>query len=153
VSSTSNLLSIPLKAHRYFSPCCRITSYINNLHPEKHQNLYTLIEQIIARTIPLWNMTLTPLRDIAYRFHRIHYDRVKYRGKGRQLKLVQPDPGFFRPPDPQAMKPPIDIKKDYAQRGLQVVVKLANIHLTPEKPEYQGGSWHVEGQLVCSITF
>ncbi|KIO24286.1 hypothetical protein M407DRAFT_77137 [Tulasnella calospora MUT 4182] len=28
---------------------------------------------------------------------------------------------------------------------VQVIVKLANIHLTPEKPEYPGGSWHVEG--------
>jgi hypothetical protein len=26
-------------------------------------------------------------------------------------------------------------------------VKLANIHLTPEKPSYDGGTWHVEGQL------
>jgi hypothetical protein len=26
-------------------------------------------------------------------------------------------------------------------------VKLANIELTPEKPEYEGGAWHVEGQL------
>ena len=30
-------------------------------------------------------------------------------------------------------------------KTLQVIVKLANIHLTPEKPEYGGGSWHVEG--------
>jgi hypothetical protein len=29
-----------------------------------------------------------------------------------------------------------------------VIVKLANIELTPEKPEYEGGSWHIEGQLV-----
>lgn len=30
---------------------------------------------------------------------------------------------------------------------LQVIVKLANIVLTPENPEYAGGSWHVEGML------
>ncbi|OAR05697.1 hypothetical protein LLEC1_07610, partial [Akanthomyces lecanii] len=29
---------------------------------------------------------------------------------------------------------------------LQVIVKLASIHLTPEKPRYDGGAWHVEGQ-------
>jgi hypothetical protein len=33
-------------------------------------------------TIPLWNMTLMPLRDIAYRFHRIHYEKVRYSGRG-----------------------------------------------------------------------
>jgi len=30
-------------------------------------------------------------------------------------------------------------------KNLQVIVKLANIHLTPEKPTYDGGSWHIEG--------
>jgi hypothetical protein len=28
---------------------------------------------------------------------------------------------------------------------LQVIVKLANIVLTPDKPSYAGGKWHVEG--------
>lgn len=31
--------------------------------------------------------------------------------------------------------------------GLQVIFKLASIHLTPEKPKYNGSSWHVEGCL------
>jgi hypothetical protein len=44
----------------------------------------------------------------------------------------------------------IDLKRDFAHRGLQIVVKLANIELTPEKPTYEGGVWHVEGQLVSS---
>lgn len=30
--------------------------------------------------------------------------------------------------------------------GLQLILKLANLHLTPEKPDYDCGSWHVEGQ-------
>lgn len=35
--------------------------------------------------------------------------------------------------------------------AVQVIVKLANIYLTPEKPKYKGGVWHVEGVLcwVC----
>ncbi|KAH9914457.1 uncharacterized protein B0H18DRAFT_1125496 [Fomitopsis serialis] len=39
------------------------------------------------------------------------------------------------------------VKKTVDLRGqtLQVIVKLANIVLTPEKPEYGGGTWHVEG--------
>lgn len=32
-------------------------------------------------------------------------------------------------------------------RKLQVIVKLANIHLTPKKSSYGGVPWHVEGQL------
>lgn len=41
----------------------------------------------------------------------------------------------------------VDLRKDFAARGLQVIVKLANIHLTPSKPNHSGGSWHIEGQL------
>ncbi|CAF3580872.1 unnamed protein product [Fusarium graminearum] len=51
---------------------------------------------------------------------------------------------------------PDDVKTsgwfDNASR-VQVIVKLANIHLTPEKPTYDGGSWHIEGQLnehICA---
>ncbi|KAM0486638.1 hypothetical protein ACHAP7_002441 [Fusarium lateritium] len=33
------------------------------------------------------------------------------------------------------------------KKEIQVIVKLANIHLTPEQPKYNGGSWHTEGLL------
>lgn len=32
----------------------------------------------------------------------------------------------------------------FSGNNLQVIVKLANIHLTPDKPTYDGGSWHIE---------
>jgi hypothetical protein len=41
----------------------RITSYINNLHCQHRKDLYGVIEKIIAKAIPFWNMTLTPLQD------------------------------------------------------------------------------------------
>ncbi|GME31037.1 hypothetical protein GTA08_BOTSDO13229 [Neofusicoccum parvum] len=46
-----------------------------------------------------------------------------------------------------------DIRQQFGSKGLQVIVKLANIHLTPDKPDYPGGSWHVEGMLnewICA---
>ena len=39
------------------------------------------------------------------------------------------------------------IEDDFRDNGLQVIIKLASIELTPEKPAYAGGSWHVEGML------
>jgi hypothetical protein len=39
----------------------------------------------------------------------------------------------------------VDLRKDSSDRGLQIVVKLTNIYLTPERPRYDGGTWHVEG--------
>jgi hypothetical protein len=60
-------------------------------------------------------------------------------------KVVRPEPGEFAPRERSVV---VDLKEEYAVRGLQIIVKLANIHLTPEKPNYAGGTWHVEGQLV-----
>ena len=41
--------------------------------------------------------------------------------------------------------PPAGKRVSIRSRKLQVIVKLANIVLTPEQPQYPGGSWHVEG--------
>lgn len=41
----------------------------------------------------------------------------------------------------------IDIRKSFHHTGLQVIVKLASIELTPDKPSYDGGNWHLEGML------
>ncbi|KAF9469550.1 hypothetical protein BDZ94DRAFT_1180725 [Collybia nuda] len=157
----------------------KIKSYINNLHPQKHADLYQVIEKIIARTIPLWNMTLTPLKE-GQLDPRIIYDECVYdpdpengpeedgpqQGEDEDeddfwdrrqewieatRQVVQPEPDVFKPPgEPEH---PVDLRKDYGERGLQIIVKLANIHLTPEKPAYNGGTWHVEGQMnehICA---
>ena len=77
-------------------------------------------------------------------------------------KAAQPDIDAFQPPeralfeeDGITLKPEyrVDLKREYGDRGIQVIVKLANIHLTPEKPEYEGGTWHIEGQLVRLCLF
>ncbi|KAF8630929.1 hypothetical protein AX17_005286 [Amanita inopinata Kibby_2008] len=170
----------------------KITSYINNLHPHKHKEIYSIVEKVIACAIPLWNMTLAPLQARYYRYHRIAYEEVKYEGgdEGRpkyQLgddadafeerlqewelnhprQAIKPEPEPFKRPDtvgyhdrltaadseylnPERM---VNLRRDYGEHGLQVIVKLANIHLTPDKPEYEGGTWHVEGQLnerICA---
>lgn len=47
----------------------------------------------------------------------------------------------------------LNFRRDFAESGLQFIVKMANIHLTPESPSYDGGSWHVEGSLnehICA---
>ncbi len=47
------------------------------------------------------------------------------------------------------------VKKTVPLAGstLQVIVKLANIVLTPESPSDAGGSWHVEGDVLVHLTF
>ncbi|ETW06491.1 hypothetical protein H310_02734 [Aphanomyces invadans] len=46
-----------------------------------------------------------------------------------------------------AAYPAVDLKG----KNLQVIVKVASIELTPDKPRYPGGSWHVEGMTHESI--
>ncbi|RGP77846.1 hypothetical protein FLONG3_4022 [Fusarium longipes] len=64
-------------------------------------------------------------------------------------------------PEPRDQDQLIKIKADDVKTSgwfnnasrLQVIVKLANIHLTPEKPNYDGDSWHIEGHLnehICA---
>ena len=144
-----------------------ITSYINNLHPKLHPELYFVIEKFIAKSIPLWNLTLSSTH--AGRKARILHEYTDYdhpsppeevqddwNAHDNWIKanrvLQRPEPRDFesyqRPADKK-----VDLQKNFGERGLQVIVKLANIELTPEKPKYDGGSWHVEGQLnerICA---
>jgi hypothetical protein len=71
-------------------------------------------------------------------------------------EISQPDPKVpFTPFVEQKHKEKLqrrDLSQDFPD-GLQVIFKLANIHLTPEKPRYDGSAWHVEGALnehICS---
>ena len=150
----------------------KITSYINNLHPRLHTNLYSVIEDFITKSIPLWNLTLSSTR--ARREARIPHEYTDYdfplghkppkeigddwearENWMRANRILQrPEPRGFepyrRPVDEQ-----VNLRKDFAEQGLQVIVKLANIQLTTEKPSYDGGSWHVEGQLnerICATS-
>lgn len=52
----------------------------------------------------------------------------------------------------EAPEPPSEVI-DLTGKRLQVIVKLANIVLTPENPSYPGGSWHIEGmknENICA---
>jgi len=45
----------------------------------------------------------------------------------------------------------VKLENEFRDRGLQVIVKLASVELTPEKPEYSGGDWHLEVSCTPSI--
>lgn len=124
-----------------------IESYINNLHPQMHSRLYTTIGAIFERFLPLFEKVLTgvlnpsPLRvepPNVWRPYRLEEIEDPTADDDDQM-LKQPKvPSFSTPPGPTR-------EVNLRGRRLQVIVKLANIILTPEKPEYPGGAWHVEG--------
>lgn len=143
---------------------CQIKSYINNAHPVHHKALYQVVEKIIDRTIPLWETSLSEPCE-----HRIHFDQVEYADHPEpepvepedeeewndyhdlleewlaRQPIILPEPGDFRDRrSPSAL----ELRKHFPDTNMQIIVKLANIELTPGKPTYNGGSWHIEGQLV-----
>ncbi|KAG8939526.1 hypothetical protein FRC04_006251 [Tulasnella sp. 424] len=148
--------------------------YINNIHPQHQKDLITVIESLVGRFSLLWDKVLTDIhpenndrlpgrvkvatgyewadhpdypnppwkdyqalgpeeytrRSDAWEEHKIivlpTVDQRGYRGSGQDITRR---------------------RSTFSIQGgkIQVIVKLANIHLTPEKPEYAGGAWHVEG--------
>lgn len=146
-------------------------SYVNNVHPEAHHELASVLPDLFARFLPLWENVLTdlrhprPLRIEAdpygwYDSEPEYPDRSSYSDDEAHAEAVQaweeaeddwwenrrpviPDAPVFTPPE----VPDAAARVDLRGRRLQVIVKLATIHLTPDQPEYPGGSWHVEGML------
>lgn len=52
----------------------------------------------------------------------------------REPKYIQQEAMRYRP-----SAKPINLRKDFKERGLQVIFNLANTHLTPEQATYQEG--------------
>ncbi|KAI0147716.1 hypothetical protein GGR57DRAFT_475677 [Xylariaceae sp. FL1272] len=69
---------------------------------------------------------------------------LEWRTDHRVLKWPEPDdynPLRARPADKRP-----NLRREFPD-GLQVIFKLANVHLTPSDPGYGGGSLHIEGAL------
>ncbi|KAM4065941.1 WD40 repeat 2 [Hirsutella rhossiliensis] len=212
----------------------KIESYINNLHPVEHADLYLIINGFIEKALPAW--------DIVYRWVReFRVQRLMTWGVGRNVPIPDAridnkkqksregegvvdsavnvsregedehltldgrwqDEGSEEEDEHEETDEDEDEEEEESNDGeeekkedsngekedtdndsdrgddpgrpsrffhltagdvkssgffngasrIQVIAKLANIHLTPEKPSYKGGSWHIEGQLnehICA---
>ncbi|KAH6962441.1 hypothetical protein BKA56DRAFT_498126 [Ilyonectria sp. MPI-CAGE-AT-0026] len=171
----------------------RIESYINNLHPVRHANLYPIIERFIEKSLPAWDVVYRSVHA-EFDLHRfdvdIEYDCTvpdvcKWGCDAENRRWAEDenegnsddlDDGekerldnewyeqthplrlpYLRPDvDEPVTLSPKDVKKmgffDDAKQ-IQVIVKLTNIQLTPEKPNHGRGVWHTEGQFnerICA---
>ncbi|KAH7337289.1 hypothetical protein B0J17DRAFT_616581 [Rhizoctonia solani] len=148
-------------------------SYINNLHPLEHKGLHKAIEGLIAAYIPLFERVLTdsiPKNNViperthnGYSYNDSGYkespgeedyedsdeydEAYKEWEEGRPIVVPYIQGDGYKAGSLQKRH----IKCNLGGRTIQVIVKLANVHLTPEKPEYSGGSWHIEGMKNESI--
>ncbi|KAL7917333.1 hypothetical protein ACQKWADRAFT_307037 [Trichoderma austrokoningii] len=87
------------------------------------------------------------------RWHKVHTSvgPTVYPGEWLQgREAILPEPREFAEID---YKPKRRLRKMFKEHGLQIIVKMASIELTPEKPYFPVGSWHVEGQMnerICA---
>ena len=58
----------------------------------------------------------------------------------RHRAAIYPEPKSYAPVD---YTPTKSIREMFKANGLQIIVKMASIELTPEKPDFPGGGWHV----------
>lgn len=62
--------------------------------------------------------------------------------------VLLPDPKAYTCREREASEEEVAKFEQMFVEKLQVIVKLANIHLSPEKLSYDGGSWHIEVSYV-----
>lgn len=154
---------IPTPFHVDHNGKVSVQSYINNLHPIWHRDLYPILGQVFEDCVPALEHTLGAFLS----------------GQLRRIEPMGHSNGYYsdEEPDfedengewdddlweqwqenrvPAPNNPPeevIKMTKEFEARGktLNVITKLANIHLTPENPSYPGGTWHVEGTINENI--
>ena len=124
-----------------------------------------MIPKLLERAVPLWERVLSDLRRPLLPFRTKskvegslpdclfaeadepdldsdeEYDADRYAWLSKK-DLSLPDAREKYAGDLDVMKTPTVSLKGTT---IQCIIKLANIVLTPEKPEYPGGKWHVEG--------
>ncbi|GLE04721.1 hypothetical protein PINS_up013700 [Pythium insidiosum] len=134
----------------------QIRSYINNLHPETHAALYDSIAAVFGRFLPLFENVLSSLAGDA----PPHLCSASLSDHGWDLENHWELPQRPLLPLPEQITlahgtpfAPTPQPQRFELRGttVQVIVKIAEIHLTPENPRYAGGAWHVEGTAVEGI--
>ena len=136
-----------------------ITSYINNVHPIKHRAFYNTLEAFIHKIIPLFNRTLMAVKAPSHENARL---RVAVLGRE---PIIKKDVDDFRPPEQRAFSAFataqgsyrgwlfVDLKKEFWNIGLQFVLHIQEMNLTPNRPRFSGEEWQVQGQWnerVCA---
>ncbi|KAG9019805.1 hypothetical protein FRB90_005953 [Tulasnella sp. 427] len=140
-------------------------SYINNIHPQQHKDLVAVVEALVGRFSLLWDKVLTDIhpdneKDLVLARVPAYYEWERPEKSEHEDDEDDEETGFDSDEEKILVLPTVDpegyrksnlhvtdrtVKYSIQGKKIQVIVKLANIHLTPEKPEYPGGSWHVEG--------
>lgn len=64
----------------------------------------------------------------------------------RTRQVAHPPAPPYEPVE-YTVPPRATLRSLFSKKGLQIIVKMATVELTPEKPSFPAGGWHVEGQM------
>ncbi|KAI9179865.1 hypothetical protein H9P43_005197 [Blastocladiella emersonii ATCC 22665] len=131
-----------------------VRSYINGLHPERHADVYEVVEGVVKVMRPLFEATLARLASpVRPRIEWNRWQMYPQRNWGDPAVPIQAEAPPVQPDIPARVRLQSSAKRSaelmpvLTGRNMQVIVKLATLCLTPETPRSAGGSWHVEGML------
>ncbi|KAK6093276.1 hypothetical protein MT418_8474 [Batrachochytrium dendrobatidis] len=134
-----------------------INSYINNLNPIWHRDMYKCIAKIFKCFVPMFENLFRTMYPM-FNYIDIHNGTKGYEppnqssrgGMESDTRVIRP---VYVPTLPEHFESKYESAKPVSLRGrnLQVIVKLTNIQLTPSKPKYDEGDWHIEGPINESI--
>ncbi|OAJ38572.1 hypothetical protein BDEG_22480 [Batrachochytrium dendrobatidis JEL423] len=134
-----------------------INSYINNLNPIWHRDMYKCIAKIFKCFVPMFE-SLFRTMDPMFKYIDIcngtdGYESPNQSDRGGMESDTQVIRPVYVPTLPEHFESNYESAKPVSLRGrnLQVIVKLTNIQLTPSKPKYDKGNWHIEGPINESI--
>ncbi|ORY47307.1 hypothetical protein BCR33DRAFT_848677 [Rhizoclosmatium globosum] len=139
----------------------KLRSYINNLNVREYPELQDSIRSVFESMVPMFEATLGSLQsEPSYRISELSYNGNIYERFEVHQFFQQIDERLQKtqnqrrviPGLPKSYNTPLGSRKYIlAGRNVQVIVKMANIQLTPENPVFHGGNWHMEGMEYEAI--
>ncbi|KAK6096815.1 hypothetical protein MT418_003635 [Batrachochytrium dendrobatidis] len=148
---------LPSEFHVEQDGSVTINSYINNLNPIWHRDMYKCIAKIFKCFVPMFESlfrTMDPMfKYIDIRNGTKGYESSNQSDHDNMESDTQVTRPVYVPTLPEHFQSKYESAKPVSLRGrnLQVIVKLTNIQLTPSKPKYDKGNWHNEGPINESI--
>lgn len=136
----------------------RNDGYISNVHPKSNSSFYNVLESLIDKLLPVFDRTIIDLKAPGYQNQRIHLVRF-----GR-TPFIDREPENYRPPEQRAYGDflnqrgqykssiLVDLKREFWNIGVQMVLHVREINLSPSNPSYPSEEWHVQGQTVRSLS-
>ncbi|VUC23569.1 unnamed protein product [Clonostachys rosea] len=118
---------LPANLQRQADGKFKFTSYINNLHPNKHAEIYATIEKLVEKALPAWDLCLNP------------DGRASSNGGRNSLRIPVPeDPSDenednWDPPSSEH----VDVPKKYDSEGEEESEEEDDYGRTPQEAE-----WH-----------